>query len=145
MSVLSITETTPAAASTVVGGSLSGLSRYESLRIDAVLVGATGGALDVYLQRKVGPNLWVDWAHFAQLAAGAAAIIESLVCTPQNSTTVATTVTGGTDATPALTIAADSFLGGHPGDVIRAVYVAGASTSAGAAITIHVTGLGSKG
>lgn len=142
MSILSIVETTPAEAGTVVGGSLSGLSRYESFRIDALLVGATGGTLDVYLQRKVGPNLWVDWAHFAQLLAGASAIIECLVCNPQNSTTIATTASGGTDDTPALTIAADSFLGGHPGDQIRAVYVAGASTSAGAAIAIHVTAIG---
>jgi hypothetical protein len=132
-----ISDTSPASASTAVGSKLAGLGEYDFIRVDALLVGATGGALDVYLQRCIGPNAWADWVHFAQLAAGAAAIRYSLMAQLANNTTIVT-ANAGTDSTPAVGLAAATFLGGHPGDTIRAVYVAGAGTSAGAAVLIHV-------
>lgn len=138
MDVLSITGTSPASASTaVVGDALSGLGKYRGFRIQASLVGATGGVLDVYLQRKIGPNLWADWCHFAQLAAGGAAVLYSMTCALTDATTITTTTSGGTDATPSLSLAAATFNGGHPGDTVRMVCVAGASTSAGAALAIR--------
>ncbi len=118
---------------------LSGLGDYDDIRVDAMLIGATGGALDVYIQRNIGPNLWADWVHFAQLAAGAAAVRYSLMANLAGSTTI-TTANAGTDATPAVGLAAATFIGGHPGNTIRMVYVAGASTSAGAAVTVYVQG-----
>lgn len=132
-----ISDTTPAAAGTAVGDAIGGFDDYDYVRVDAALVGATGGALDVYLQRLVRPNLWADWVHFTQLAAGAAAVKYSVVGAHGLSTAI---VTGnlGTDDTPAVGLAAGTFTGGHPGKAIRAVYVAGASTSAGAAINIYV-------
>jgi hypothetical protein len=139
--LFTFSETSPAAASTVVGGSIAGLGEYDFLRVDALLVGATGGALDVYLQRRIGPDAWADWVHFAQLAAGAAAVRYSLMANLANSTTI-TTANAGTDATPAVGLAAATFIGGHPGSVVRAVYVAGASTSAGAAVKIYITAWG---
>jgi hypothetical protein len=135
-----ISETSPAAASTVVGAAVSGLGDYRSVRVDALLVGATGGTLDVYIQRNIGPNAWTDWMHFTQLASGAAAVRYALTSENVNSTTVVTSV-AGTDSTPAVALASGTFLGGHPGNTIRMVYVAGASTSAGAAVLLYVTGL----
>ncbi|HTJ17815.1 MAG TPA: hypothetical protein VL494_13640 [Steroidobacteraceae bacterium] len=140
--VFTISDTTPAAASTAVSTlSVTGLSLFPYLRVDADLIGATGGTLDIYLQRLIKPNAWADWLHFAQLASGASAIRYSAIACHALSTTI-TTNNRGTDAAPGVSLAAATFVGGHPGDVVRAVYVAGASTSAGAAITIDITGFG---
>jgi len=136
-----IADTSPAAASTVAGSIITGLQFYPFLRIDARLVGAAGGALDVYLQRMIKPNAWADWIHFTQLAAAASAINYSAIVGPGLSTTI-TTSNRGVDATPGVTLAGGNFVGGHPGDVVRAVYVAGVSTSAGAAVTIDIGGWG---
>jgi hypothetical protein len=139
--VFTISETSPAAAGTVVGAGVNGLGDYPYLRVDADLVGATGGALDIYLQRMIKPGAWTDWLHFAQLAAGAAAVRYSAIVSPGLSTTI-TTSNRGTAATPLVSLAAATFLGGHPGDSVRAVYVAGASTSAGALVTVDIVGWG---
>jgi hypothetical protein len=133
-----ITGTSPASASTAaVGDVLSGLQQFDELFIDAALVGATGGTLDVYIQRKLKTDVWADWAHFPQLASGAAAVKYSV---PNGRGTTIVVVGGGTDATPAPALAANTFLGGHPGDILRCVCVAGASTSVGAAVAIRITG-----
>lgn len=143
MQVFHVTDTSPAAASTVVGAGLRGLGRFTSLRIDALLVGATGGVLDIYLQRLVAANVWADWCHFVQLASGGAAARYSLKCAMADSTTIVA-ANAGTDAAPAVGLSAATFLGGHPGEGFRLVYVAGTSTSAGAAIELYVTGFGEK-
>lgn len=132
-----INGTTPAAAGTAVGGAVHGLDRFDDFTIDAALVGATDGALDVYLQRKIGDDAWADWAHFPQLSAGGAAVRYSLHSGGAGNTLVV--VGQGTDATPGVALAANTFVGGHPGSAVRAVYVAGASTSAGAAVKIRIT------
>lgn len=141
-----ITGTTPAAAGQAVVGTVAGgLSDFDSVEVFADLVGATGGALDVYLQRKVASGVWVDWIHFPQLAAGAAAVRYS--ASSRQATGTAPVVvgksgdagTGGGDGAPAL--AANTVVPGHPGDAVRVVAVAGASTSAGAAINVYVTGV----
>lgn len=139
-----ITGTSPAAASTAAGQSVTGLAKFSGLRVEAQLVGATGGTLDVYLQRKIGPNLWADWVHFPQLAAGASAILYSFAIESVSSATGAITATtsGGTDAVPTSTGGTGIITNAHPGDMVRAVYVAGASTSAGAAVRIEITGIG---
>jgi hypothetical protein len=144
METYSFSETTPNAAGTAVGFTLGQLSRYRGLRIEAFLIGATGGTLDVYLQRKLGPNAWTDWCHFAQLASGAAAAKFSLACEHANVASITTAANVGTDGAPGVALAANNFVGGHPGDIIRAVYVAGASTSAGAVLAFHVTGIGRR-
>lgn len=137
--------TSPAAASTVAGASASSLSRCPELIVEAHLVGATGGTLDVWLQRKVGPNLWVDWVHFLQLAAAASAIhysfvVKNVSATATGALTAVTTV--GTDTAPAVGAGVGLITNTHPGDAVRVVYVAGASTSAGAAIKLTITGIG---
>jgi hypothetical protein len=139
--VFQITDTTPAVASTAPGSSVSGMADYPIIRVDADLVGATGGTLDVYLQRLVAPGYWTDWAHFAQLAAGAGAIRYALIAGHGLPTTLTPVVSNkGSDGTPSVSMTVNTWGGGHPGNTVRAVYVAGASTSAGAAINIYITG-----
>lgn len=134
--IFTIADTSPAAASTAAGTVIRGLSNFDWFTIDAALVGATGGTLDVYLQRLVGDpatsTTWRDWLHFPQLAAGGAAVLYSAQALP----VAAMSVVGG-NTSPAL--AANSFVGGHPGEQVRALYVAGASTSVGAAVSIIIT------
>jgi hypothetical protein len=138
--------TSPAAASTVAGVAVSSLTRCSELMVEAQLVGATGGTLDVWLQRKVGPNLWVDWVHFAQLAAGASAIHYAVIVknTASASGAIAATTTVGNDATPAVGAGTGLISNNHPGDAVRVVFVAGASTSAGAAQKITIWGVGAS-
>ena len=141
---LKITGTSPATPSTAIIGSIvGGLSVYDWFTIDASLVGATGGTLDVYLQRQVAlaeevsGGVWVDWLHYAQLADGASAVVYS--CQTGTDTTIRTVGAFSTDAsvgTPVL--AANTFAGGHPGHAIRCVGVAGADTTVGAAVTIYL-------
>jgi hypothetical protein len=129
-----ITDTSPAAASTAAGDTVAGLERYTWFTIDAALIGATGGTLDIYLQRKVG-STWVDWYHFTQLADAAAAIrytIDSRSVKADGATTV------GSGTSPVINQAV--FSCSHPGNEIRALYVAGVGTSAGAAVSINITG-----
>jgi len=130
-----IADTSPATASTAAGSIVSGLQHFQTVTIDAALVGATGGTLDVYLQRRVGAD-WVDWVHFTQLSAGAAAV--RYVMDTDKTPDTGAAVTVGANTTPLL--AAGEMAGSRPGDTIRALYVAGASTSAGAAVSIKLTG-----
>ena len=131
----------PPAASTVVGKLVSplltadqigNLSEYDGVTVTTKLQGATGGTLDIYLQFFDGTD-WIDFLHPAQLANGAAAV--SAVYVPQIPTTH-TVVTVGRNTTPAL--ANNSSVGGHPGEALRVLYVAGGGTSAGAVQTIRV-------
>jgi hypothetical protein len=135
-----ITETSPAAPGTVVGKVLPNLSVYEFFRIDAALIGGSGGTLDVYLQRKLKDNVWADWLHYTQIAAGGAAVKwTSLAGNPNLSTALTSTFGIGTDSAPGVALAANTFLGGHPGQAIRAVYVAGSGTNTGVPVQIYLT------
>lgn len=137
--VIDFTATSPSAASTVAQTGINGLARFDAIAIEASLVGATGGTLDVYLQVSHDFNptsaigTWVDYVHFAQLSAGAAAVSYRVDPAITNSIT-----TVGTGTTPAL--AAAICAGGFWGDAMRVLFVAGASTSAGASQTIKVIG-----
>jgi hypothetical protein len=133
-----ITATSPATASTAVAAAtVEGLERFNWISIEADLAGATGGTLDVYVQRRLGRDLWRDWIHFPQLTAGGAAVKYSV---QSGSDADIYVVGGGTDASPGVALAADTAVGGHPGSELRVVFVAGSSTSAGAAQTVRVFG-----
>lgn len=135
-----ITATSPAAASTVVHAESfkgSWLTRAEGLVIDATLTGATGGTLDIYLQRKIDTNEWVDLAHFPQVAAGAAAKRYTATIVGNGSSFVE--VGGGTDGAPGVALAANTIVDVTPGNEVRIIFVAGASTSAGASQKIRIT------
>lgn len=133
-----ISDTSPAATGTAVSAVTVGrLESFSDIIVVATLTGATGDTLDVYLQRELATNVWADWVHFAQIAAAAAAA--SYVIHPQKNNTIVT-VGVGTTAAPGVALAANTCAGGHPGSNVRAVYVAAASTSAGATQTIRILG-----
>lgn len=122
--------TSRSSAGTTAGAAVTDLGGYHSMSIYAVLQGATGGTLDIYLQGSPdGGTTWVDYAHFAQLAAGAAAIYR--LWTVSRSAQQTSIATVGTGTSPALT--ANSIVGGEWTDMLRVVQVAGSGTSAGAA------------
>lgn len=132
-SVTLFSGTTQAAAGTLAHAAVTGLGAFNSMTVYASLVGATGGTLDLYLQYSPdGGTTWVDYAHYAQLAAGAAAVQKVFSVTKDYDEKTITTV--GSGSTPAL--AANTVLGGDWGDRLRVVEVAGASTSAGAVIAL---------
>lgn len=143
-----LTGNSPAAASTalIAGMTEAGLARHSFVRIDAILLGGTGGTLDVYLQRKIvpvsgGTPTWIDWAHFPQIAAGASHKYTLYACQDFSSTSIVEVGQLSDDlSTGALFLPVNTFTGGLPGDAIRAIAVAGAGTSAGAAQTIYLTG-----
>lgn len=135
--------TSPAAAGTAaVTPPIRNLSIYDEVVVDAILLGATGGVLDVYLQRKVDTDLWADVAHFPQLAAGATA--KQYTVSLKNDQGTIAAVGGGTDAAPAPALAANTVVQVLPGGDLRIVFVAGASTSAGAAQKFYFTGYRTK-
>lgn len=131
-------EATPAAASTAAGTTIKGgaLRTADALMVDALLVGGTGGVLDVYLQRKLAADTWVDWIHFPQVSAGAT-VRYSCAITGKGSSIVA--VGGGSDAAPGVALAANTAVDVIPGGDVRLVYVAGAGTSAAGAATVTIT------
>lgn len=128
------TGTTSASSGTnVFGAQIDGVVDYTFCRVVGELVGATGDTLDVYLQCTPDGTHWFDYLHFPQRAAGAGSIAYHAFMSPTtNSATTATTI--GSDLTPAL--AANTNLGGPWGQSLRWVVVSGASTSAGAALTL---------
>lgn len=140
-----IAVTSPAAASTVVHTALfkgDALTKADKIVIDAALLGATGGTLDVYLQRKIASDTWRDFLHFPQLAAGAAAVKYTATINGAGTSLVA--VGGGTDAAPGVALAANTLVNVLPGGDIRIVLVAGGGTSAGAAQSITMTSYGER-
>ena len=130
--------TANAAGTEVSATTLTGCSKFDRIMVVASLLGVTGGTLDVYLQREIATNVWTDWLHFAQLAAAAAAI--RYACAGDPTLVVPVVVGVGTTAAPGVALAAGQCVGGHPGDKLRAVFVSGAGTAAGAAQTIYVSG-----
>jgi hypothetical protein len=130
-----LTATSPSSASTSAQTAVTTVGPYRTMTMYTSLTGATGGVLDIYLQ--ITPDAgttFVDWAHFTQLAAGGANVKK--VWTFAKSAQNITGVTVGTGTSPAL--AAATFIGGDWGNQIRVVFVAGASTSAGASQTIKL-------
>lgn len=126
------------ASTTTLSSNVAGLLKYDWFTIDANLQGATGGTLDVYLQRQIASDLWADWCHFPQQSSGGAAV---QYCAQSGSDKTIHVVEQGTDAsagTPAL--AANTFIGGHPGNRVRMVMVTGSGVTAGTSQTVKITG-----
>ncbi len=127
-----ITDTSPAAASTAAGASiLTGLDDATSIKILATIQGGTGGVLDIFLQGFDGTN-WFDVAHFAQLADGAPAA--TLTLTLNRNEPQTTIIVIGLDLVPLLAV--NTVALGDFSDQLRMVFIAGVGTSAGAAQTI---------
>ena len=142
-------ETSPAAAGTAVSsqpvqnvtspyanGVASPINDSDALDMFVELVGATGGTLDVYVQVSPdgGPN-WTEIAHFPQLAAAAAAV--KYQAPVSLFTNITTPVVVGKNLVPALAV--NTVINGAYSDRMRLLFVAGAGTSAGAAVRVTVT------
>ena len=113
------------------------LDLYDGVLIEAELVGATGGPLDVYIQTSANDGVdWWDFAHFLQLAAAAPAVKYVVTASLYSQTTAPIVV--GKNLAPAL--AAGAFVNGAFTDRMRLLFVAGALTSAGAAVKVSVQG-----
>lgn len=119
-----------------------GLTKYDWFTLDASLDAPTDGTLDVYLQRYVrdqggATGVWRDWAHLPQQSA--AGTLTHYTVVPLLTATAITVGTGSDGgATPAM--AADTYVGGHPGETLRVVLSRGASGTGGlAAQTIRLT------
>jgi len=134
-----LTGTSKTSAGTTVIATVQGLAKYDDLRIDAVLAGGTGGVLDLYLQRKLATDVWLDWLRFTQIAAGAAKYYS--LPTLVGSNTITEVGLWADAGTGTQVLATNTCVGGHPGDQLRLVGVAGSGTSAGGAQTIYITGL----
>lgn len=137
-----ITGNCPATAtSAAIGSAVVGLREFDWFTIDAIIIGATGGTIDVTLQRKmadiggVAVDLWVDWLHFPQVAAATT----TKFSVQTGASTTIQTVGMVAAATFTATLAANTFVGGHPGDQLRAVCTTGAGTSGAALQKIYIT------
>lgn len=127
------------AASYLPGGVAGPLDDTETLEIVAELVGATGGTLDVYVQSQAEDGQpWYDVIHYPQLLAGAAAAIYRASITQHPESTSDSPTVVGKNTTPQL--AANKIVQGKAFNRLRLLFVAGAGTSAGAAITVNVYG-----
>lgn len=129
--------TSPAAASSAAGSVvIYGLAGCDAITVVGALLGATGGTLDVYLQTSHdGGTTWYDYAHFTQLASGAAAIKQTFHQSRASTLAVTTVGTGTTFALGAGVVA-----GGSWGNCMRLGFTAGVDTSAGAVQTITIRG-----
>lgn len=123
---------TAALATTFAGGWL----KAEKLVIDAKLVGPTGGTLDVCLQRKIATDKWRDWIRFPQVAA---VTTKYYVATVNGEGSAITECGNSTDASPAMTIAANTILNMIPNETVRVVCTLGAGTSAAGSVDITIT------
>lgn len=130
----------PAAPGTVLGtpgsGLIVGLGQSVVCVVDALIQGATGGVLDIYIQSSVdamqdGTGTWYDVIHYTQLAAAGAQVRwVATLSRGFNKIAAAPNAANPVDGTPSLT--ANTLIPDALGNALRVVLVAGASTSAGA-------------
>ena len=116
-----------------------GLDDFESIDVFAVLQGATGGTLDVYLQ--VSPDAgstWFDAIHFAQLAAAAAQVMYRATLAARFQATGDAPIVVGSALNPAL--AAGVVVQGMGVDRCRLIFKAASGTTAGATQKVWVVG-----
>lgn len=132
-----LTGATPASASSAVvaGCNLQGLDKYDWFELDAVITGGTGGTLDIYLQRKVAADVWVEFCHFPQVAA---ATTKCYSIKSQAGTSITEVGKFNDAGSGTAVLAANSLVGGHFGDQIRAYATAGAGTSVAGSLTLYV-------
>jgi hypothetical protein len=125
------------AASYLAAGIAGPLDESFGIQITAVLKGATGGTLDVYIQTSPNDGVtWVDAVHFPQLAAGAASVLYVATLSAISQPASASPVVVGAGLSPAL--AANTVVQGLGFNRLRLLFVAGSGTTAGAPISAYV-------
>ena len=121
--------------------------RAETLSIDSIVRAGTGGTLDLYLQRRIDVNMWLDWIHFPQVIAGATSAFTLIVDGSGNYNNPIVMVGLSTDATASPALAANGLantlptLNSNVTSEVRLVMVAGAGTSAAGSVSVYVSPL----
>jgi hypothetical protein len=131
---------TTTSATSVATTTFGGLLEYDWFTVDASVAGNTSGSLDVYLQRQVidsarTTSVWVDWMRLPQIAAATAR--KTYTATAQAVQGFTTCGTGTGAGYPI--IAANTVVGGHPGDRVRLVTKSGTGTTASSAVRVWLT------
>lgn len=136
----------PAAPGTFLGipnnGLIVGLSQMALVIVDALIQGATGGPLDVYLQSSLdadqaGNGTWYDVAHYTQLAA-AGAQVRWIATISRGFSRISAAPNAANPASGTPTLAANTIIPDALGIALRVALVAGALTTAGATQTIKL-------
>ena len=142
---LIFSETSPSSATTVAssqpvsgadpglpGGVAGyGIDDFESIDVFAVLQGATGGTLDVYVQASPDSgSTWFDIVHFGQLVAAAPLVQYKCTIAARFQATSDAPVVVGSALNPAL--GAGVVVQGMGFDRCRLVFKSGSGPSAGA-------------
>lgn len=112
---------------------VGGFRECTAITIVATIVGATGGPLDVIVDHSADGVDFYEYAHFAQAAAAAPAA--NYTYAPVLDGAIATV---GKNLTATFVLPAGSVANGHWFDFLRVRFIAGASTSAGAAQLVSV-------
>jgi hypothetical protein len=112
--------------------------------IIAILQGATGGTLGVYVQCGMDDGNWFDIVAYPQLTAGNSQVIYKTNISPvaltSSTTPNAAPTVIGMGLNPALSQASGgSTVQGQGFDRVRLVMVAGSGTTAGAPVKVYVT------
>lgn len=145
---MNVTAASPAApGAAIVTPSIKSewLHRADMLSIDAIVTAGAGGTLDLYLQRRVAPNVWLDWVHFPQVPAGTTRAFTVIIDGSGNYNNPIVEVGRGTDAAPNVLLAANSVantipsLNPNANTEIRLVHVAGAGTSGAGSSNVTVS------
>jgi hypothetical protein len=131
--------TSPAAAGYSLSTAKTGFCKWQTLRLDATITGATGGTIDVLVETSPDGTTWYEMWHIAQSAAAAAA--KSITVSFNRGTGYATTIGVGTLASTTMTLASGAAVDGQWFDRLRVRMVAGTSTSAGAVQSVKASGL----
>jgi hypothetical protein len=131
-----------AASTTTQGSTVGGFELADEWTFDVKVTGATGGTLDVYLQKLIvdptsGANVWVDYIHCTQTAGGTTTK-ENYGSGETDNGPIA--VGQGTDAAPAVALAAGKIAHGHPGKALRLVFVTGTGVSVAGSALVYCTG-----
>lgn len=123
LQVKTITGASPSATgSAVIGTPIASLAEFDWFTLDFQVACPSGSTLDLVLQRKIPDptvDLWVDWIRLPQLTSSQskAYTVQAQPLTAVTAVGTGATSTGITGAT----LAANTSIGGHPGDKIRLV------------------------
>lgn len=132
-----IVETSPSAPGVMISSnSVASFAPYDTIRMYATLTGGTGGTLDVVLEESFDQIEWFEFFRFPQVAAGvtktwrATSVLQNGILEVGLSSLL----------TSQQVIAPNTNGAGPWGDFIRAKYIAGAGTTAGAPQIIRLIG-----
>lgn len=123
------------------------LFRGDTLSIDALITAGAGGTLDLYLQRRIDTNKWLDWIHFPQVPAGTTKGFTVIIDGSGSHNNPIVEVGVGTDGAPNLVLPANSIANTMPclnkatPVEVRLVHVAGAGTSGAGSSTVYISPL----